>query len=413
MQALKNWQKSLTLTCTTCCKSSGISVRIDWCTPTSSGRSSSCRQRGSDISPGTSSPVPSFPALNLRHVYLVPPQPSQRAAGYLIRTVNVGSSAPRIRNLSALTPSLSMLPKSKDPQAIMNKPPKCKREDRIGSQFGLSFTGYILVADYPNLFRMWIDARRKPMLESKVEAFGAIDIWSLPGMKYIQNIYVSDLIFDFFPMKIDISDPDKLHEKSKGAVSRDLFAYLSTKGDDYHRSASLCLELIRISPIEPPQTQDPFLCIVSHGSFNADDEDPEERKLQSSATYYCCTSQHATRKGWLLKSMLLNIQDPFKEILRIQVFSLSVHQVCIHGRPLLQTSMSVSDFLDRQVIHRKRRHLNIEQDGFRLELNAEDRTAVGEESTRVGRPPMGGKSGAGEGDWLVVILDHVGIHDAT
>ena len=94
---------------------------------------------------------------------------------------------------------------------------------------------YMHVADYPNLFRMWIDVRRKPILESKVEAFGTIDIWSLPGMKYIQNTYVTDLIYDLFPIKIDISDPSKFHDKSKGVVSKDLFGYLNTKDNDQQR----------------------------------------------------------------------------------------------------------------------------------------------------------------------------------
>ena len=51
-------------------------------------------------------------------------------------------------------------------------------------------------------------------------------------MKYIQNTYVTDLIYDLFPIKIDISDPLKFQDKSKGAVSKDLLAYLSSNKDD-------------------------------------------------------------------------------------------------------------------------------------------------------------------------------------
>ena len=160
------------------------------------------------------------------------------------------------------------------------------------------------------------------------------------------------------------------------------------------------------------QSENVFLCVVSHGAVENDDKSPEENQLQSNASYFCCSSMDSSRKGWLLRSVLMNIQDPFKEMLRFQVYSLSGYQIAFHGKPILQTSMRVSEFLDRHVVHRNfiRRHVVVESDGLCLELTAEIRTDLQEQSDRQDMPmavPMAVpcSSGKDETDWLVVVLE--------
>jgi hypothetical protein len=181
---------------------------------------------------------------------------------------------------------------------------------------------------WPMPVRLWLDLRAYPSIETKIKSSGVGDIWKLPGMQNIKEDVVCKIVYDLFPIPINLGDPAPVAQHTKPAINSKMFSEFmdSNKNGGMVVKAVLKLRVFCAStdPTLPIQESN-YYCVVRYGRM-LKLEPPLDKEIllnENLEQLRFSHTQWTTHEPQYSDEFLFDIEDPGNDMIAFELYRIN------------------------------------------------------------------------------------------